>query len=235
MAFILGSLVSAPSVYAPQGEPFLFMQAEIDAINLLIKDMQDELKNIHVPWVNVTGIPTGFADNIDNDTLSQISFCTTNQIVKWNGTHWVCADIGASIAPNVILLHYAQSTPVELSLNDFKILAKWQIVKTGGAGDYVRILYDSSVYATMEGNVEIGWYRSVDETTWEFFEGVEGSPVSFEAKERFTPFDTLIPKYNFIAFAAKYPFDEGDPSMVKDFSGAITIHLPGSESLSRII
>ncbi len=240
MAFILGSLVSASSASAASGTPFVFMQAEIDAINMLIKDMQDELKNIHVPWVNVTGIPTGFADNIDNDTLSQISFCTTNQIVKWNGTHWVCADIGASLAPNVLLLHYAQSTEVELQLSEFKIFAEWEIVKTKGAGEYDRTLYDSSVYATTIKNVNIGWYRSevggTDRINWEPFEGINAVTPSFEVDQRFTPHTSLIAKYNFIAFAAENLLvDEGVPAKVKDFSGAITIHLPASESLSRII
>jgi len=40
MAFILGTLVSAPTVAAVQGEPFVFMQEEIDFINELIMELQ---------------------------------------------------------------------------------------------------------------------------------------------------------------------------------------------------
>jgi len=235
MAFILGSLVSAPSVYAPQGEPFVFLEGEIEAIKLLIEELNAKLENVVVKWVNVADKPSGFADDIDNDTLSEISgSCTTNQIVKWNGTHWVCADIGASLAPNVILLHYAQSTEVELDLSEFKIFAEWEIVKTGGASEYDRVLYDSSVYANTEGNVEIGWYRSEDRTTWDFFEGFSLSNTTFEPKEVFKIDNTLPSKYNFIAFAAKNTVDEAVLGKVKDFSGTVTIHLPGNESLVKL-
>jgi hypothetical protein len=43
-------------------------------------------------WGNLTGIPAGFADGVDDDTdtLSGLS-CTNGQIAKWNGTTWVCA------------------------------------------------------------------------------------------------------------------------------------------------
>jgi len=177
MAFILVSLVSASSAAAAQGEPFMFLQAEIDAINEIIMDLLNENR----------------------------------------------------------VLHYSQSTPLTLSSPEFKILAKWEIVKTEGAGDYDRVLYDSSVYATMERNVNIGWYRSVDGTTWEFFEGFISATPSVVVEQRFTPQTSLIAEFNFIAFAAENIATEGDPGVVKDFSGTITIHLPASESLSRLI
>jgi len=44
MAFILGSLVSAPSVYAPQGEPFMFLEGEIEAIKSSHKRLGREIK-----------------------------------------------------------------------------------------------------------------------------------------------------------------------------------------------
>ena len=53
--------------------------------------MQDQLNDLHVVWANVTDKPAGFADDIDNDTLSFMS-CTTNQIAKWDGSQWVCTD-----------------------------------------------------------------------------------------------------------------------------------------------
>ncbi|MCH7940623.1 MAG: hypothetical protein IH842_01450 [Thaumarchaeota archaeon] len=215
------------------------MQAEIDAINMLIKDMQDELKNIHVPWVNVTGIPTGFADNIDNDTLSQISFCTTNQIVKWNGTHWVCADIGASIAPNVLLLHYAQSTPVTLIPEEFVILAEWKIEKADSDPAFAHelIVYDLSVYANIDKNVNIGWYKSEVggplRADWKFHDGIIAVHSDFAVRQRSDNQNSIISKYNYIAFAIENPPGETD-GVVKDFSGTVTIHLPGSESLVKL-
>ena len=77
--------------YAQQGTPFL--QEEIDAIIEIIQDIQDQLDNITVTWVNIDNIPSGFADDIDNDTLMEISTsCTIDQIAKWDGIQWNCAD-----------------------------------------------------------------------------------------------------------------------------------------------
>jgi uncharacterized protein YjbI with pentapeptide repeats len=77
--------------YAQQGTPFL--QEEIDAIIEIIQDIQDQLDNITVTWSNIDNKPLGFADDIDNDTLMEISTsCTIDQIAKWNGTQWNCAD-----------------------------------------------------------------------------------------------------------------------------------------------
>lgn len=42
------------------------------------------------PWSGVIGVPAGFADNVDNDTLGGLS-CANGQIAKWNGSAWVCA------------------------------------------------------------------------------------------------------------------------------------------------
>jgi len=235
MAFILGTLVSAPSVAAVQGEPFVFMQEEIDFIKALVLSLQDQLDNIEADWVKILHKPAGFADDIDNDLLSEISAsCTTNQIAKWDGAQWVCADISTGLPPNILLLHYAQSTEVELKLSEFIIFAEWEIVKTGGASEYDRVLYDSSVYANIEGNVEIGWYRSDDGTTWDFFEGFSVSNTTFETKQEFKIDNTLASKYNFIAFAAKNTVDEAVLGKVKDFSGTVTIHLPGNESLVKL-
>ena len=191
LSFILGSLVSAPSVAAPQGEPFVFLEGEIGAIKLLIEELNAKLENVVVKWDNVADKPYE-------------------------------------------VLHYEQSTEVELKLSEFIIFAEWEIVKTGGASEYDRVLYDSSVYANIEGNVEIGWYRSDDGTTWDFFEGFSVSNTTFETKQEFKIDNTLASKYNFIAFAAKNTVDEAVLGKVKDFSGTVTIHLPGNESLVKL-
>ncbi|RME10611.1 MAG: hypothetical protein D6802_08900, partial [Ardenticatenia bacterium] len=44
-----------------------------------------------VPWSGLTGLPAGFADNTDNDTLGALS-CSDGQVAKWNGSAWTCAD-----------------------------------------------------------------------------------------------------------------------------------------------
>jgi hypothetical protein len=42
------------------------------------------------PWSGITGVPDGFADGVDNDTLGALA-CGLNQIPKSNGTTWACA------------------------------------------------------------------------------------------------------------------------------------------------
>jgi hypothetical protein len=64
-----------------------------------------------VPWSGLSGVPAGFADGLDNDTLysagtglglssGQFSLnatyrlpqgCAANQVPKWNGSAWTCA------------------------------------------------------------------------------------------------------------------------------------------------
>jgi len=273
MAFILGSLVSAPSVAAPTGGAALLAE-QVAEIEDIIRGMQDELNNLHVPWGNVTNTPLGFAKDTNTGGIFQGNTssivepcnagdtvtwdgaqwvcsiplsglnCDPNQIVKWDGTRWVCVDIGASIAPNVLLLHYTQSSTEFLSIHapgappDFTLLAKWKIEKTDPAFAHVLVLNDSSVYANMKGNVDIGWYRSVDGTTWESISTIDPAderPVSFTIFQLFDIQSSISSEINYIAFAAANPFDEGDDGEVKDFSGTITIHLPASESLTRII
>jgi len=180
MAFILGTLVSAPSVYAPQGEPFMFLQEEVDAINEILMNLLNE---------------------------------------------------------NMVL-HYAQSTPVTLIPEEFVILAQWEIVNaTSDAGEYDRTLVDLTVYANIANNTNIGWYKSVDggplRADWDFHDGIIAVHTDFEIEQRFDPDSQLLAKYDFIAFAIENPIGE-TISVVKDFSGTVTIHLPGSESLTRL-
>ncbi len=44
-----------------------------------------------VPWSGLTGVPAGFADNTDDDTLAGLS-CASGQVAKWNGSAWACAN-----------------------------------------------------------------------------------------------------------------------------------------------
>jgi len=51
------------------------------------------------PWSGLTGIPAGFADNTDDNTLAGLA-CSSGQVAKWNGSAWACsadADSGGDI------------------------------------------------------------------------------------------------------------------------------------------
>lgn len=54
-------------------------------------------------WNGLTGVPPGFADGVDDDTLGMLA-CSLNQIAKWNGSAWICAadESGGSSYENVI-------------------------------------------------------------------------------------------------------------------------------------
>ncbi len=44
---------------------------------------------LNMPWSGLTNVPSGFADNLDNDVLGGLS-CSSGQIAKWNGSIWQC-------------------------------------------------------------------------------------------------------------------------------------------------
>ena len=43
------------------------------------------------PWSGLLGIPTEFADGLDDDTLAGLN-CLNGQVAKWDGVAWLCAD-----------------------------------------------------------------------------------------------------------------------------------------------
>jgi hypothetical protein len=45
------------------------------------------------PWLGVSGKPSGFSDDADNDVLGSLS-CGNGQLAKWGGTSWGCAPDG---------------------------------------------------------------------------------------------------------------------------------------------
>ena len=67
------------------------------------------------PWTGLTGVPTGFADNNDNDALGLLTTCATNQVAKWDGTKWACA---ADTDTNTT---YTQGTGLTLSGTEFSV------------------------------------------------------------------------------------------------------------------
>lgn len=40
-------------------------------------------------WSGLTGLPLGFADNVDNDSLTGLA-CASGQVPSWNGGSWAC-------------------------------------------------------------------------------------------------------------------------------------------------
>ncbi len=96
MAFIIGSIVSAPSVAAPTGGAALLAE-QVAEIKKIIAEMQDQLKNIRVAWVNVTHTPPGFAKDTNmggifqGNTSSIVEPCNAGDTVTWDETQWVCS------------------------------------------------------------------------------------------------------------------------------------------------
>ena len=44
---------------------------------------------LSAPWSGLSGVPAGFADGTDDDTLGGLS-CANGQIAEWNGSAWAC-------------------------------------------------------------------------------------------------------------------------------------------------
>lgn len=65
------------------------------------------------PWTGLSGVPTGFADGVDADTLGGLS-CGDGQLAKWNGTAWVCGDDSGGVT-------YAAGTGLTLSGGEFSV------------------------------------------------------------------------------------------------------------------
>ena len=209
MSFIIGSIVSAPSVAAPVGGAALLAE-QVEEIKWIIQEMQDELNNLHVPWGNVTGKPVGFANATNPEGIFQNSTstiaepCNAGDVVTWNGTHWICDDIGV-VASNVVVLHYEQRTMVTVPsttlLPDLNELAVWKIDKDSTfAHDSSTILYDSSVYANINGDIDIGWYKSKDGTIWKVIDDISAFTSTFVVKQEFGFQLSFSSQINYIAF-----------------------------------
>ncbi len=60
-------------------------------------------------WIEISGLPEGFADDVDNDLLAVLS-CTEGQVAGWEGGRWTCTTDDDSLAsrtcaPNQILAY----------------------------------------------------------------------------------------------------------------------------------
>lgn len=47
------------------------------------------------PWSGLSGVPAGFADDVDDDVLADVQ-CSNGEIIEWNGAAWTCGtdDVG---------------------------------------------------------------------------------------------------------------------------------------------
>ncbi len=185
MAFILGSLVSAPSVYAPQGEPFVFLQEEIEAILLLIADFQDQLDDLHVTWERVTDRPS---------TLLEMS-CLVDQIGKWDGTQWVCTDeiTGPSGSTEFVIAITGPSDITErctVAICNEKIIKEFKITGLPSSTKEYQIPINliqlgDNIGETGTGTFQIQLQKSSDGVTFSpfFFIAGDGSELIFRSTD----------------------------------------------------
>jgi hypothetical protein len=99
------------------------------------------------PWSGLTGVPSGFDDQVDDDTLAELS-CGDGQIAEWDGAAWVCGDddvgagggdIAAVYAGDGLLgggeegsvtLHVAGGTGMSLSADSLSITPSFRLPQT---------------------------------------------------------------------------------------------------------
>jgi len=177
----------------------------------------------------------------DQDTLGALA-CSQKQLAQVKGNSWKCSnpeDIGG-VASNVVVLHYERSSPVTVPsttlLPDLIELAVWKIVKNPAFvyDEASTILYDSSVFADINGDIDIGWYKSKDGTIWKTIDDISASTGTFKVRSEFGFQTSISSQIDFIAFGTANSFGSS-AGVVKDFSGTITIHLPPGQSLMRIL
>ncbi len=47
----------------------------------------------NVDWTDLTSVPTGFADDVDNDTLDELTGCLSDDVAFYDGAGWSCRGI----------------------------------------------------------------------------------------------------------------------------------------------
>jgi len=208
MAFILGSLVSAPSVTAVAGG----LPEEIDAIWEIIVELQDQLNDLHVTWEKVTDKPYVVLHYEQRDLVevpSTIQEPILIELAVWE----IVKD------PDPTFAH-------DVSIFLFETSVYGSVKKTSPGFSAAQTGWYKSRDATF----------STTGMHWEEIETISARTDSFVEKKTTDPNDTLRTRYNFIAFGTTNP-DWGPASStgeVKDFSGTMTIHLsPGKSILKR--
>ncbi len=54
------------------------------------------LHSLSSSWAGLIGMPAGFADGVDDDTLAGRS-CAPDEILQWSSSDWICADVGGDV------------------------------------------------------------------------------------------------------------------------------------------
>ncbi len=77
------------------------------------------------PWSGLSGVPAGFADGVDDDTLAGLA-CANGQLPKWNGSAWVCAADDDTT--------YSAGTGLTLSGGQFSLSSSYRLPQTCANG-----------------------------------------------------------------------------------------------------
>jgi len=90
-----------------------------------------------VHWNNLTSVPAGFADGVDDDTLGGLTTCSNGQVAKWNGIAWACA------ADTDTDTTYSAGTGLDLNGTTFSVVTSTVQQRVSGscaAGSSVRVI-----------------------------------------------------------------------------------------------
>jgi len=93
----------------------------------------DGVDNDTTDWSSFTNVPAGFADDVDNDTLAA-TICAAGEVLKSDGSGWVCAPDLAALQAAIATLQSQVST---LRSDNTALQDKLQYVTVNGTDMYV--------------------------------------------------------------------------------------------------
>jgi hypothetical protein len=96
------------------------------------------------PWSGLNGVPAGFADGGDADTLGGLS-CSNGQLAKWNGSSWICGNDGGGTT-------YTAGTALTLSGTQFSLSPTYRLPQACSNGQ----IAEWSGSAWMCGDDDVG-------------------------------------------------------------------------------
>jgi len=212
MAFILGSLVSAPSVTAVAGG----LPEEIDAIWEIILGLQDQLNDLHVTWEKVTDKPY--------------------EVLHYEQRGLV--PVPQSIREPILI----ELAVWEIKRNsDFKHDVCMVVFDTSVYGR-VRQTSPSTFPSAQTGwyKSEDATFSTTG-MHWKEIESIsartdfrtDGTIFDVKLSVSSSSF-TICSQYNFLAFGTTNDFSATTGGEVEDFSGTMTIHLPPGQSLVKL-